>query len=135
MDEAQREELLARINSQGATIGAQIPDTITLAGDELHLSEFLIETRKVDRIPPEAEEKLTEAKRALREARARRVERLETESLALDTAEAIADEVVGIDRALNALENIRHPDFGDHAHSAKIADHKKWLGFLDTVRR
>ena len=135
MDEDQREKLLARINSQGATIGARIPDTITVAGDELDLSEFLIETRKVDRIPPEAEQKLTEAKRTLREARARRVDRLETESLTLDTAEEVADEVIGIDRALNALENIRHPDFGEASHSATIEDHKKWLNFLDDVRR
>lgn len=134
MNEEQRRELLRRINRQSATVGASIPDTITVGDDEVDLSEFLIETRKVDRIPPEAAEKLAEAKRALRDERAHRVERLETGSLDLDTAEELADTVVGIDRALNALENIRRPDFGEESHSALIEDHKKWLDFLDTVR-
>lgn len=134
MDEAERRRLLKRISRQGATVGASIPDTITVGGDELALDEFLIETRKVDRIPPEAEETLIEAKRALQEERTRRVERLESESLDLETAETLADEIVGIDRALNALKNIRRPEYGEEARRAKIDDHRKWVDFLDTVR-
>jgi hypothetical protein len=134
MDEHERQRLLDRVDSHSATVGATIPETVTIDGDELPLSEFLIETRAVDSVPPEAEETLDQAKRVLREERARRIERLETESLALETAEEIAEEAVGIRRALDALENIRRPAFGEASNHASIEDHKRWLGFLDTVR-
>jgi hypothetical protein len=134
MDEHERQRLLDRVNSHSATVGATIPETVTIHGDELPLSEFLIETRAVDRVPPEAEETLAEAKRVLREERARRIERLETETLTLETAEEIAEEAIGIRRALDALENIRRPDFGERSSRASVDDHRRWLGFLDTVR-
>jgi sorbitol-specific phosphotransferase system component IIBC len=134
MDDDEREALLRRINRGSATVGAQVPETITVHGEELPLAEFIIETRKVDGVPPEAVETLDTAKRALREERAERVDRLETEPLETETAETIADEVVGIDRALNALQTIRHPDYGDEASTAVIDDHKRWLGFLDRIQ-
>lgn len=134
MDDDQRDALLRRINRGSATVGAKVPETITVHGEELPLSEFIIETRKVDGVPPEAVETLDAAKRALREERTRRVDRLETEPLDSETAETIADEVVGIDRALNALQTIRHPDYGDEATTAEIDDHKRWLGFLDRIK-
>ncbi|MFW6320681.1 MAG: DUF5788 family protein [Halohasta sp.] len=134
MDDDEREALLQRINRGGATIGATVPETITVHGEELPLAEFIIETRKVDGVPPAAAETLDVAKRVLREERAERVDRLETDSLDAETAETIADEVVGIDRALNALQTIRHPDYGDEASNAVIDDHKRWLGFLDQIK-
>lgn len=134
MDEEERAELLERVNRQSATVGASLPETITVGGDELALSEFLVETRKLDRIPPETEATLREAKQALRTERKRRVERLESEPLDRETAEAIADDVVGIDRALNALDSIREPSYSERARAAEREDHERWLGFLDTIR-
>ncbi|MEA1930051.1 DUF5788 family protein [Halohasta litorea] len=134
MDDAERADLLSRVNRPSATVGATIPETITIHGEELELREFLIETRKVDEISPETSDILSAAKRAFREERAQRVERLETESLDRETAEGLADEIVGIDRALNALETIRHPDFGEESQASTIDDHKRWLGFLEAVQ-
>lgn len=134
MDEDDRVALLERVNRQSATVGASMPETITVGGDELALAQFLIETRKVDRIPPDTEAVLTEAKRTLEDERARRIERIESESLDRDTAEDVADEIVGIDRALNALENVRQPTYSEAADDATIEDHERWLGFLRTIR-
>lgn len=133
MDDAVREKLLRRVNRQGATVGASLPETVTVDGEELPLAEFVVETRKVPGVPPESRELLANAKRTLRGERARRLERLESEPIDRETAETLADEIIGIDRALNSLENIRQPDYGESSRAAAIDDHKRWLGFLDTL--
>jgi hypothetical protein len=133
MDDAERAELLERVNRKGATIGASLPETVTVGDEELPLAEFVIETRKVPGVPPEHRDLLDDAKRTLRTERAQRLERLEEAPLDVETAETLADEIVGIDRALNALENIRQPDYGDTAKTAAIDDHKRWATFLDQL--
>jgi len=134
MDDEDRREFIRRVQSESSTVGVDLPDTIIVGDDELDLAEFLIETRKVERIPPDATETITEAKRVLKAERESRFDRLATESIDHETAEILVGEINGLDRALNALDTIRRPDYGDESQSAMIEDYKKWLGFLDTVR-
>ncbi len=134
MDDAARERLLRRVNRQGATVGASLPETVTVDGETLPLAEFVLETRKVPGVPPESRELLASAKKTLRNERARRLEHLESDQIDRETAETLADEIIGIDRALNSLENIRQPDYGESSRTAAIDDHKRWMGFLDTLR-
>ena len=133
MDDAARERLLRRVNRQSATVGASLPETVTVGGEELPLAEFVIETRKVPGVPPEHRDPLASAKQTLRAERARRVGRLESEPLDLERAETLADEIIGIDRALNALDNIGQPDYGETARTASIEDHERWTSFLDKL--
>lgn len=134
MDEEDRRKYIRRVSSQSSTVGARIPDSITVAGDELDLNEFLIETRKVDRIPPEAEAKITEAKRVLKAERRSRFEQLENDPIDEERAEQLVREINGLDRALNALNRIRRPTYAQESRSSRVQDYKKWLGFIDTVR-
>jgi hypothetical protein len=133
MDDAEREKLLQRVERQGATIGASLPETVTVGDEELPLAEFVIETRKVPGVPPESRPLLADAKKTLRTERTQRRERLESAPLDRETAETLAEEIVGIDRALNALENIRQPDYGETAQTASVEDHKRWATFLDRL--
>lgn len=134
MDDSERTELLRRVNRQSATVGASIPETITIHGEEIRLQEFLIETRKLDELSTETTETIAAAKRVFREERSERADRLEDDPLDREEAERLAEEIVGIDRALNALETVRQPDFSEEARASTVADHKRWLGFLDAVQ-
>ncbi|ELZ27888.1 DUF5788 family protein [Halorubrum distributum] len=129
-----REALLDRVTSQSATVGASVPDEVEVDGTALDLSAFIVESRKVDAVPPALDRKVTAARDALRAERERRLDRLETEPLDRETAETIAEEVIGIDRALNALEGIRRPGFADEHHADTLAGHERWLAFVDQVR-
>ena len=129
-----RETLLDRVTSQSATVGASVPDEIEVDGTALDLSAFIVETRKVDAVPPALDRKVTAARDALRAERERRLDRLEAEPIDRETAEALAEEVIGIDRALNALEGIRRPGFADEHHADTLAGHERWLAFVDQVR-
>lgn len=133
MDEEEREKLLTRVRRRGATVGARIPETITVGDGELPLREFLIETRKVKGVPPDARELVRETTVELTGRREELFERLETEPLEREEAERIADEIVGLDRAINALETIRRPTYGEEAAESSIKDHKRWLEFLRSV--
>ncbi|TKX59974.1 hypothetical protein EXE44_00300 [Halorubrum sp. SS7] len=134
IDDDVREALLDRVNSPSATVGASVPDEVEIDGSAVDLSAFIVETRKVDAVPPALDRKVTAARESLRAERARRVERLESDPLDRETAEALADEVVGIDRALNALEGVRRPGFADEHHADTLAGHERWLAFVDQVR-
>ena len=132
--DAEREALLDRVNSPSATVGATVPDEIEIDGDAVDLSAFIVETRKVDTVPPALDRKVTAARESLRSERERRVERLEADPIDRETAETLAEAVIGIDRALNALEGIRRPGFADEHHADTLAGHERWLAFVDQVR-
>jgi len=134
MNADERQELLDRVNRQSATIGASTPETIEIHGEELDLQEFLIETRKIETLPPETSELVSQARQTLATERKARVDQLEHSAIDREEAEQLADEIVGIDRARNALKTIRHPDFGDQAATANIDDHKRWLSFVDSIQ-
>ena len=149
MDESEREAILDRVTSQSATVGASVPDTVDIDGTAVDLSEFIVETRAIGTVPPELDRKVSSVKATLRAERERRMDRLRGEDgdaavadatdaadapLDRETAERLADEVVGIDRALNALETIRHPDFADEHRSATLDGHERWLAFVDAVQ-
>jgi hypothetical protein len=129
-----REALLDRVNSQSATIGASVPDEVDVHGESVDLSAFIVETRKVDAVPPALDRKVTAARESLRTERERRIERLETEPIDRETAETLAEEVIGIDRALSALSGIRRPGFADEHHADTLESHERWLAFVDQVR-
>lgn len=133
MDESERERLLKRINRQSSTIGAKTPDTITVNGEELDLQEFLIETRRVEGIPDDAKELVLDTKRALKAERMELVEQLETEEMSYEQGQEIADTIVGIDRALNALDSLRGQRYGKRSHSVNVNDYKQWMDFLESV--
>jgi len=133
MDEAEREQLLKRVNRQSATVGASIPETITVDGQELELKEFLVETRKIETLPPETSELVSRVRQRFAVEREHRLDRLKHDQLTSEEAEQLAEEIIGIDRARNALKTIRHPSFGEEARTNSIEDHKRWLSFVDSI--
>jgi len=135
IDEDTREALLERVNRQSATVGAKTPETITIEGTEIDLHEFLIETRNLPEIPPGTKDLVSTAKRRLKTERTERVERLKTEeSLSESAAETLAEEIIGLDRARNALDGVYRPDYGEEAHNMTIDDYKRWLGFVESIQ-
>ena len=134
MDTTDRRDLLERANRQSATIGQQLPETITVGDNELELEEFVIETRKVKGIPDDVKPLVRNAQVALTNERKRLVERLESAPIDREEGEAIVETIVGIDRALNALKSLRRERFGATARSAAVEGHERRLEFVDLIR-
>ena len=130
MKEFERKQLLERVNREAVTVGAEIPETISVQGEEIELQTFVFEIKRRDTIPPGERDRVDRAKRNLRRERLQRVQRLEDDDITYDTGERIAESVIGIDRALNALEQLRPVDLNGEAERKQAADRKRWMNFL-----
>jgi hypothetical protein len=128
--EFERKQLLERVRREGATVGASIPDEIEVQGETVDLREFVFEIGRRDTVPPGERERVETAKRNLRRERLQRVQRIEDGDITREEGEALVESVVGIDRALNALEDLGPVDLEGEVQRQEAADRKRWMRFL-----
>lgn len=130
MREYERKQLLERIGREGATIGADIPDAITVQGEEIDLRQFVFEIKRRDTVPSGERDRVERAKRNLRRERLERKRRIEEGEISREKGEELVEDIIGIDRALNALESLGPTDLEDEAARQEAADQKRWVTFL-----
>ncbi|WP_254838842.1 DUF5788 family protein [Natronomonas marina] len=130
MQEYERKQLLERIGRESATLGVDIPERIDVQGTEADLQAFVFEIKRRDTVPPGERERVEEAKRNLRRERLERKERIEAGEIPFEAGEREADAIIGIDRALEALENLGRESVEAEAERQEAADKKRWMNFL-----
>jgi hypothetical protein len=128
--EFERKQLLERIEREGATVGADIPETITVQGEAVDLHEFVFEIKRRETVPSGERERVERAKKNLRRERLQRKQRLEDADISFAEGERLAESIVGIDRALSALEQLGPVDLEAEAQAQETADRKRWIKFL-----
>ncbi|MFW6004112.1 MAG: DUF5788 family protein [Halodesulfurarchaeum sp.] len=127
----ERDRLLERIDRDGATIGASIPDRLSIAGETVDLAAFVHESSAASDGP--GEDRIRDVIRGLRAERTRRRNEIETGEISLERAEELADSILGIDRALTVLESDGETSVEAESERQRRADRKRWLSFLDSV--
>lgn len=133
MDDHERNKLLERLDRSVSTVGARIPDQLTVLGEPVDLREFVFEINRMDAVPPEERERVEETKRKLRRERERRRERIEEGDISYKEGEQLVKDIIGIDRALNGLENLEASDIETDAERRAVADQKRWQSFLKQI--
>lgn len=133
MQRYERKQLLERVGRESATIGATIPDEIVVQGREFPLQEFVFEVKRLDSVPAEKREEVAEAKKLLRRERNERKERLEEADITREEGEELVEAIIGIERALNALESLGPTSVEGEAQAKEAADTKRWYSFLGDV--
>jgi len=131
--EYERKQLLERVEREGATVGADIPEEITVQGEPVELRSFVFEVNSRETVPAGECERVRAAKKNLRRERLQRKQRIEDGDITRAEGEALVEAVVGIDRALNALERLEAADVEAEADRAAAADRKRWMSFLKQV--
>jgi hypothetical protein len=126
----ERKGLLERVDREGATIGSRIPEEITVQGEPIALREFVFEIKRRETIPPGERERVERAKRNLRRERRERYERLEVAEISREEGEALVESIVGLDRALEALTQLRPRSVEAEIEAQTMADRKRWMSFL-----
>jgi len=126
----ERKQLLERIGREGATVGAEIPDRIEVQGEEVDLRSFVFEIKRRDTIPSGERERVDRAKKNLRRERLQRKQLIEDGEISYEEGRELADAIVGIDRALNALEQLGPASLEQEAQAKETADKKRWMKFL-----
>ena len=130
MKEYERKTLLERVNREAATVGADIPDAIRIQGESIDLQSFVFEIKRRETVPPGERDRVERAKRNLRRERLERLELIEDNEVSYADGEQIAASIIGIDRALEALEGLDAPDPETEAKRQEAADQKRWMSFL-----
>lgn len=130
MKEYQRKQLLERVNREAATIGTEIPESVEIRGEEIDLRSFVFEIKRRETIPPGERDRVDRAKRNLRRERRARLRTIESGEVSFEEGDRLADSIVGIDRALEALETLRPADIEAEAARQEAADRQRWMRFL-----
>ncbi|MFD1690227.1 DUF5788 family protein, partial [Halolamina salifodinae] len=122
MKEYERKQLLERVGREAATIGATIPEQIEVQGETLELQQFVFEIKRRDTVPAGERERVDEAKKNLRRERNDRLERIEDGEISYEEGDALANSIIGIDRALDALEQLGPADIEQEAARKEAVD-------------
>jgi hypothetical protein len=130
VQEYERKQLLERIGRESATVGVDIPERIEVQGSTVELRAFVFEIKRRDTVPPGDRERVEAAKRNLRRERIERVDRIEAGEVSFEEGERLAEAVIGIDRALEALESLGTESVEADAERQEAADTKRWMNFL-----
>ncbi|ADB61509.1 hypothetical protein Htur_2633 [Haloterrigena turkmenica DSM 5511] len=130
MQEYERKQLLERVEREGATVGADIPETITIQGEEIDLRTFVFEIKRRETVPQGERDRVEQAKRNLRRERIERLEAIEEGDITREEGEELAGSIIGIDRALNALESLGPTNLEREQQAQKAQDRKRWMSFL-----
>ena len=130
MQEYQRKQLLERVGREGSTVGTRIPEAIEVQGEELDLRTFVFEIKRRETIPPGERERVEQAKRNLRRERVERLTLIEDNDVSYERGEELAESIIGIDRALNALDQLEPVDLEAESERQAAADTKRWTKFL-----
>lgn len=130
MQEYQRKQLLERVGRDGSTVGAQIPDAIEIQGEELDLRTFVFEIKRRETVPPGERERVDQAKRNLRRERVERLALIEDNQVSYERGKELAESIIGIDRALNALDQLDPVDLEAESKRKEAADQRRWTTFL-----
>jgi hypothetical protein len=128
--EYERKQLLERVEREGATVGADIPETIDVQGESVDLREFVFEIKRRETVPAGERDRVDEAKKNLRRERLQRKQLLEEGDITREEGEELVGAIIGIDRALNALESLGPTDLERESEAQEAADQKRWMSFL-----
>jgi hypothetical protein len=128
--EYERKQLLERVEREGATVGADIPEAIDVQGESINLREFVFEIKRLDTVPEGELDRVDEAKKNLRRERLQRKQLLEEGDISREKGEELVGAIIGIDRALNALESLGPTDLERESKAKEAADQKRWMSFL-----
>ena len=124
-----REQLLDRIYHNSG-IGASMPAKIDLDGEPFPLREFFFEVADADAIPPGTRGEIEEVLRRLRRTRLARIQAIERTAIDRETAERYVEEVVGLDRAINALESLEDPPLEEQLRRERVDRGAELLDFV-----
>ena len=129
MKRQDRDRLLERIERDGATVGVSIPKTLSVDEETVALRSFVHEARAGEH----SAETVRTMVEDLRAERQRRRAVIEAGDCSLERGETLADEIVGIDRALTLLESDGETDVEAEAERRRQADQKRWRNFVRQV--
>ncbi|WP_277553809.1 DUF5788 family protein [Halobaculum limi] len=133
MDDHERDRLLARLRG-GSTLGAEMAERVEIDGTTVNLKSLLFELHGLDTVPEPEHERIEELLGHLRRERISRRQQIAEGDISVEEGEELVAEVIGIDRAINALGRLDARGYEETARESRIESHKQWLGLVKQLR-
>lgn len=130
MNDEQRRRLLGKIRRPGSTIGESIPDEVALQGTTVDVKALVFECDDLAVVPPSKRDEIEDVKTALRRGRLERKQRIAEGDISYEDGERLVEELHGLDRAINALEELDEPDLGEKLRRKKLDDARELLSLV-----
>lgn len=130
MNERDRERLLGKLNRPARTVGTQLPDEIEVGGTAFDPVQFIFECEDLEPVTESASKEIDEVKSSLERERLDRKQRLRTADISVEEGERIVEEVVGLDRAITALESVDGPEFAERERQNKLQSARELMSLV-----
>ncbi len=133
--EYERQALLDRLNRDGATIGASIPERLSVQGEPCELRKTILALQEEAARSPAQQARVDQLTVSLRRERTARMRSIETDDLDRAAAEDLATSIIGIDRALDALQALgAETNIEAEIERQRQAEHERWRAFIHRAR-
>lgn len=133
MNDHERDRLLARLRG-GSTLGAEMAERVEIDGTTVDLKSLTFELHGLDTVPESKHERVEELLGHLRRERSSRRQQIAEGDISLEEGEELVAEVVGLDRAINALGRVDAARYAEEERRSRIEGHKQWLNLVDQLR-
>lgn len=130
MRDYEREALRERVQREGSTVGASIPEVVEVDGEEIHLRRRVMELTATSDPAEDRRAEVDRLRRGLRGLRRELVADIDRPGLTGAEGDEIVERVAGIDRALNALAQLDAPGVAEQARRQARLDERRWMEFL-----
>lgn len=120
MNERQRDELLRRVYQSSGTIGGSMPETVRIEGESIPLRDFYFEVSDREELREADRERVEEVLSYLRRKRLTLVQRIRQYEVEYERGESLVAKIRELDRAINALESLEDPSYGEQVRREKI---------------
>jgi hypothetical protein len=130
MDERQRDELLGKVRGTNSTIGADIPESITVDGETVPIREVYFEVSGHEELPAADRERVDAILSYLRRRRLALVQQIQRREVDYETGESLVDEVRDLDRAINAFESLEDPSLAEQVRREEIESARELVDMM-----
>lgn len=132
MKKYERNKLLEKIDKDSISIGAKIPKSVEVQGEEIKIRKLIFgdfDLSKKNNVD------YSIVKNNLRKKRKELYKSLEEDELTYKRGLEIVEKISGIDRAINALKGMNDDtDLNKKIEKKEKQDYERWIGFLKKVK-
>lgn len=131
---AERQELLNKIDRDSLTLGVSVPDQMEVQGRVIPLQKIVFEVCSANEVPDKFNINILTVKRILRREMNDCTDTIQNEQISYNTGQELVTKVGQIQRALNVLESPNEEsDLESETKLSQGKDMKRWQNFVQKV--
>ncbi len=132
-----RAKMIARIHSLVYWVGMLIPEHEVVGDSEIDLREIVYNLTSKEKLSPDDIVQVNELIRLLKAKERDLEKRLAHDSMTLNSAKELLEEICGLLRAIDELRSVETPEKAEFRKSdlmSRVEDAKRWQKFVESIK-